>query len=101
MLTQDFIKEMRQKLLEAKQKLETDLAGLVPHEELGEDIDSKVQEIEDDEVSQDLITKLKNDLNKINEALAKISNGTYGLDNDGKEISEQRLRAMPWADKAL
>jgi RNA polymerase-binding transcription factor DksA len=44
---------------------------------------------------------MKSDLEKVSKALGKIEAGTYGTDDEGKEISEERLRAMPWADKAL
>lgn len=101
MLAQSFVDEMRQKLLTAKQKLEGDLAGLVPHEELGGDIDSNVQEVEEDEVSQDMIARIKLDLEKINKALQKIENKSYGTDDEGNAISENRLRVIPWADKAI
>lgn len=101
MLSQKFIEQMEQKLLAAKQKLEQDLAGLKPHEELGGDLDSNVQEVEDDQVSQDMIARVKADLEKITKALAKIKNGSYGMDDEGNAVSEQRLRALPWADKAL
>lgn len=101
MLQQQFIDEMKTKLLEAKQKLEGDLAGLNPHEELGGDLDSNVQEVEDDEVSRDMISRITMDLEKINKALAKIESGSYGTDDEGKEITEPRLRALPWADKAI
>ena len=101
MLSQTFIDEMKQKLLAAKKKLEDDLAGLTPHEELGGDLDSNVQEVEDDEVSRGVITRINSDLAKIDKALAKIEAKTYGTDDDGNDISEDRLRAMPWADKAI
>jgi RNA polymerase-binding transcription factor DksA len=101
MLSQSFTDEMKQVLLNQKNKLENDLAGLTPHEELGGDLDSNVQEVEEDEVSRDMIARIKADLEKINKALAKISAGTYGTDEEGKEIPENRLRAIPWADKAI
>lgn len=101
MLSQNFIEEMKQQLLAAKQKLQTELGGLSAHEELGSDVDSSAQEVEDDEVSQDMIARLTVDLAKIEKALAKIQAGSFGTDDEGKEISEARLRAMPWADKAL
>ena len=44
---------------------------------------------------------MKADLVKINKALAKIDDGSYGTDDDGNEISEERLKVLPWADKAL
>ena len=65
------------------------MAGLKPHEELGGDFDSNVQEVEDDEVSQDMIARISSDLEKIEKALAKIEAGTYGTDDEGKEISEE------------
>jgi RNA polymerase-binding transcription factor DksA len=101
MLPQQFLDEMKAKLLAAKAKLEGDLNGLKPHEELGGDIDSNVQEVEDDEVSQGMIARIKADLEKISKALEKIENGSYGTDDEGNTISEERLRALPWADKAL
>src|SRR5436853_38679 len=101
MLPKEFIDEMKQALLAAKQKLEEDLKGLSAHTELGSDEDSNIQEVEDDEVSRDLIARMKSDLEKMDKALAKIDHGTYGTDDDGKEISEARLKALPWADKAI
>jgi RNA polymerase-binding transcription factor DksA len=101
MLSQEFINEMKQKLAEQKTKLEEDLKGLIPHTEMGDEMDENAEEINIDEVNQDLISTMKSDLEKINKALAKIEAGTYGTDDEGKEISEARLRAMPWADKAI
>ena len=79
MLSQSFLEEMKQVLLSKKQKLEEDLEGLSKHTELGSDIDSQVQEVEDDEVNQDLIVTIQSDLEKINKALNKIENRTYGI----------------------
>ncbi len=91
---------MKKLLLAEKEKLEGDLAGLQQHEELGEDLDSSVQEIENDEASQDMIADIQGELAKVNKALSKIDAGTYGSDDQGQPLSEQRLRALPWADKA-
>ncbi len=101
MFSQAFIEEMKQKLLAQKQKLEGDLAGLATHTELGADDDENAKEIGVDEANQDVIAAMRQDLEKIDKALAKVSNGSYGLDDDGKAISEARLRALPWADKAI
>ncbi len=101
MLSAEFITEMQQKLEQRKRELQEELAGLQPHTELGSDYDENAQEVEVDEVNQDLIARITSDLQKIDTALGRIESGTYGLDAEGKEISEERLRALPWADKAI
>ena len=68
---------------------------------MGTDLDSNAQEVEDDEVSQDMIARMRVDLEKINKALAKIQDGSYGTDDEGKAIAEERLRVLPWADKSI
>jgi RNA polymerase-binding transcription factor DksA len=98
----EFIEEMKQRLLLERQRLQQDLAPLHPHTELGDDdIDDSAREVEMDEVNQDLIARITADLAKIDVALAKIADGTYGIDADGNEISQERLNAIPWADKAI
>lgn len=101
MLTQDFINEMKQRLEAEKARLQQDLGGLSAHTEVGSGYDENAQEADADEVNRDLIARLQSDLAKIDKALAKVADGTYGIDDDGKEIGEARLRALPWADKAI
>ncbi len=101
MISKSFIEEMKALLLKKQAELEMELKGLKPHEELGTDMDSSAQEVEHDEVSQDVIAAIHKDLEKIEKALQKISEGTYGIDDEGKEISEERLKVLPWADKAI
>jgi RNA polymerase-binding transcription factor DksA len=100
-LNQTFIEEMKQKLLEEKKRLEEDLAGLHSHTEMGDDTEANSDEVGQDEVSQDIMATIKADIAKIDLALEKIASGTYGIDDEGKEISQERLRALPWADKAI
>lgn len=101
MLDQNFIETMKEKLLSEKAKLEAELSSSLAHTELGEDLDSQIQEAENDEVSQDVILARKSDLLKIENALEKIEQGTYGIDDEGNEISKERLEVLPWADKAI
>ncbi len=68
---------------------------------MGNDIGENAEEIELDEVNRDLITRMEKDLEKISIALEKIEAGTYGIDGNGEQISEERLRVLPWADTAL
>lgn len=101
MLSQSFIDEMKNELLKKLKELSEELQGISSHVELGDDTDAQAQEVEADEVSQDVIAAINSDMEKIKNALAKIDAGTYGIDDEGKEISEDRLRVLPWADKAL
>lgn len=101
MLSQDFIEEMRQKLIASKQRLEQELAGLAMHTEMGDDEDENAEEINVDEASLDVRQRIKTDLEKIAKALAKIESGSYGTDDSGAQIPEARLRVLPWADKAI
>ncbi len=101
MLSKEFIQEMKERLIDQKEKLETELAGLSSHEELGGDMDSNAQEVETDDVSREVMAKIKADLAKISKALNKIETGSYGIDDEGNEINQDRLNALPWADKAI
>ncbi len=101
MISKAFVEEMKQKLLAQKKKLEADLAGLSAHTEMGDDEDENAEEVNVDEASQDVMALMKSDLGKIDKALSKIEAGNYGTDDEGKEIPEARLRALPWADKAI
>lgn len=96
-----FIEEMKQALEARQQQLNEDIAGLLPHTEVGEDYDENATEIQMDEVNQDLLSHMKSDLLKIDAALNNINLGTYGVDSDGNDIPEDRLRAIPWADQSI
>ncbi|MBL8030842.1 MAG: TraR/DksA family transcriptional regulator [Candidatus Doudnabacteria bacterium] len=100
MLTQEFIEHMRQRLLADKKKLQEELGGLEPHTELGDGEDA-AGELALDEANQDIIAVIKADLAKIEVALQKIDAGTYGIDDNGVPISQERLEVNPYADRAL
>lgn len=52
----------------------------------------------DRELEQGLEEGAEELLSKIDAALRRIDNGTYGIcDNCGEPIGEERLEAMPWA----
>ena len=100
MLTKEFIEKMRERLLADQARLQEELAGIVPHTELGEGEDG-AGELPLDEANQDIIALIKADLEKIAVALQKISAGTYGIGDDGQEIPADRLEVNPYADKAI
>lgn len=101
MLSQEFIAEMKAALLARKDQLTQELAGLTPHTEVGEDYDENATEIQIDEVNQDMIARYQEELEQVEAALSRIESGSYGVDAEGKEIGEDRLRAIPWADKSI
>lgn len=100
MLSQEFIEEMKAKLLEEKDRLVADIAAMPEHTELG-GYDENAQEVELDDVNKDMRGRMETDIIKIDKALAKIDAGTFGTDDNGNEISEERLRVIPWADEAI
>lgn len=100
-LTQEFIEEMKAKLLAEQERLEGEVAAFEVHTEIGNSEEDNAEEAVMDEVSSDVRARINADLEKIAKALSKIEEGTYGVDEEGKEISEARLRALPWADKAI
>ncbi len=100
-LSQEFIEEMKQKLLEEKARLQADFSGLAVHTDVGDEQDENATEVGIDDVNRDLRARMESDLEKIEVALAKVEAGTYGHDSDGNPISEARLRAMPWAEKSI
>ena len=101
MLTESFIQEMKQKLIESQTQFELDLKGLPVHTEIDTDPEAQQDEAEQDFDNAGVRERLKSDLQKITWALEKIEQGTYGTDDEGNEISEERLQVLPWADKAL
>ncbi len=101
MLSPEFIEEMRVKLLSEKERLTSEMDGLAEHTEMGREFDENAQEVELDDVNTDLRKRMSGDLEKIEKALSKIDAGTFGTDDEGKEISEERLRVIPWADQAI
>ena len=67
-----------------------------PHEVMDQGETSEVDIQEDIEFA--LIQMKAETLNKINEALSRLEEGTYGRCFEcGDEIAEQRLRALPFA----
>lgn len=101
MLSEEFISEMKARLLAEQETLKNDLAGMSGHSEIGDDLDENATEVAMDDVNRDMSARISSDLEKIAKALQKIEAGTYGTDDDGNQISEDRLRAIPWADKAI
>jgi DnaK suppressor protein len=101
MPSKEFVEKMKERLLEEKERLSEELNELSSHTEMGDEDDENAQEVGNDEVSQDIAATLKADLEKIESALKRIEDGSYGMTSEGQEIPEARLEVLPWADSIV
>ena len=105
----EIIEKIKKDLLERKQQIENDLKEInegpnnrVKFPEYGDKSDENAQEI--DEYSKNLATDkvLENTLRDIENALARIADGTYGICKYCKKpIGEKRLLARPVASACV
>lgn len=87
--------QKRSELLERLDKIE---ASKVRDEPLEADSSEQAQEIVNHEVVDALDNMEGQELDKINQALGRIENGSFGRCMEcGEDISEARLRAVPFA----
>lgn len=106
--------ELKQKLIEEKKRIEQNLSKTETGKEgTDREYETRFPEIErDEEENADEMEmyesnlaadeSMKTELKKIDEALSRIENGTYGIcSNCQKEIPLERLRAYPQADVCL
>lgn len=99
-LSKSLIEECRKRLLEVKEEIlnrvrdvRTDLFN---EEKGGDEADQTVRVLNEDQV---LMThdRLRKQLFEIEQALARIENGTYGICDETEEtIEPERLKAIPW-----
>ena len=108
------IKELQQRLLEERQDLQrqndeieestfsadqTELTGEMGFDEEYADAGTATFERERD---LSLVNNLRDLMERIDKALAKIKDGTYGLcDRCGKPIEKARIKALPYANLCL
>lgn len=101
MLNQEFIAKMAEKLEEEKAKIEQKIADLTKPEEPMDNPDNEelAQDAEEDILEESLLSVHKNILEKINDALYRTKDGTYGRCIEcGAVISEEDLEKEPWAE---
>jgi RNA polymerase-binding transcription factor DksA len=113
-LTEKEIKELKQRLIEERQDLQrqyeeieessfstdqTDLTGEMGFDEEYADAGTATFERERD---LSLVNNLRDLMERIDKALVKIQDGTYGLcDRCGKPIEKARIKALPYANLCL
>lgn len=112
-LTEDKIAHFKQVLLDEKTRLEAeresyaadnrtegadDAAGELSHSDTNDPAD-EASNLFDRERDQVAVENMDRMLAKVNRALQKVDEGTYGLsDIDGTPIPEARLEALPYAN---
>ena len=109
-MNQQLIEENKQKLLEERKRLQTVLGHQANLDGKGEfpgnykpkydDIgDGEDNALEVENYANDLAVtqSLEQKLSKVEAALKRIEEGTYGKNPDGTEVDEARLRALPEA----
>ena len=92
--------EVRKSLLAKREQLTQRIGGTQAseREEVAERQDDNAQLWEVSDVRDDLDTQAATELDQVNEALARLDAGEYGLCMDcGEPIAEARLKALPYA----
>jgi RNA polymerase-binding transcription factor len=113
-LTRKEIQDLKKELLEERQQLQSqledleqtsfaagqsDLSGEMGFDEEFADAGTATFERERDE---SLVNNLQDLIQRIDKALAKVEEGTYGLcDRCGKPIEKLRIKALPYANLCI
>ena len=112
-LDETLLKELKQKLLDEKSRLEAELSRFAKptgakdsyetkFEDIGTDPDENATAVEGYVDNIALEDNLENQLRDVGHALEKIEKGTYGIcEKTGKEISLERLNVYPAARTAI
>jgi len=98
------VSEIREQLLKRRQELEARLASI--KSDLGSPLDhdfaEQAVEQENAEVLQSLGREAESEIQKINRALIRMDEGTFGYCVDcGEPIAPERLQARPYSSRCL
>jgi len=114
-MNQQLAEENKKKLLEEQKRIKQVLGhedtkdgkGEFPgeykpkYDELGNEEGENASEVENFGNQLGVTESLEAQLTKVEQALVRIENGTYGQCAMGDEIEEERLRAFPAADTCM
>ena len=101
MFSKDFLSEMKEKLLEEKKQVEEKIEKYSKPEEGMEnpDWDDLGNDAVEDIMEEKIVDNHRRILEKINRALNKINDGTYGkCEFCDASFNEDQLKQVPWAD---
>jgi DnaK suppressor protein len=99
--------EARELLARERTRIESALAiskrgreELVGDIEDATDVEDDAELIADEQVDEALAVQLREELEAVERAEARVEAGTYGLSvESGKPIPKERLEALPWAER--
>lgn len=112
-LDTQILEQLKMTLLSEKERLEQELSRFATAtgttgeyatriEDMGTDPDENASEVEEYVDHLALEQTLETQLKDVNDALEKMSTGTYGIcESTGREITLERLQAYPGARTAL
>ncbi len=112
-MNKEFLEERKKDLLARKENIKSQLLGFTKKtrlnndyqtewEEFGEKEDDNISEMENFERNLNLEETLETSLGKIDKALQKIEDGTYGkCEKCGNLIEEERLKVFPSASACM
>lgn len=95
----------RELLARERQRIESSLGDLERVRDgevagLEDDAVDDAEPLQEEQVDQALIQQLKQELEAVERAEKRLEEGTYGLSiESGEPIPEQRLEAIPWAER--
>ena len=108
-INKELLEELKNTLISDRNRIQKELAkfthknseGVIEvdfPDDLGSERSENANEVEEYSDRLAVEANLENELKKINKALERMENGTYGIDiNTGEEISIERLKAYPAA----
>ena len=106
---QQFLDQQKKKLHAQKDRLEKELRArgtakktdandyVAAYQEYGDDVESNAAEYAQTETNASVIDELERSLAAADAALARLEDGTYGIDETGVQIKKERLEANPAA----
>ncbi|MCE9643311.1 MAG: hypothetical protein K8Q97_03260 [Candidatus Andersenbacteria bacterium] len=97
MHTQDFINEMKARLESEKALMLGELSEDSSFPDYGRNDEDNATEVENYQSMSAVTSAAKERLDEVEDALNRISAGTYGVTESGEMIPENRLRANPAA----
>lgn len=101
MHTQEFVEEMKKRLIEENRSLASEVEETEAFPDYGRSEEENATEVADFQARSASNTAASERLEEIDAALKRVTDGTYGITEDGTLIPEDRLRANPAATTVI